>query len=75
MIRMSIEELNKEINRLQLEQYELEDEIRTLTVEEQILIFQRDLLDAKTERLHKKRSVILAQISDLLEKLEELEGK
>lgn len=72
---MSIEELNKEINRLQLEQYELEDEIRTLTVEEQILIFQRDLLDAKTERLHKKRSVILAQISDLLEKLEELEGK
>lgn len=70
---MSIEELNKEINRLQLEQYELEDEIRTLTVEEQILIFQRDLLDAKTERLHKKRSVILAQISDLLEKLEELE--
>jgi FtsZ-binding cell division protein ZapB len=75
MMRMSIEELNKEINRLQLEQYELEDEIRTLTVEEQILIFQRDLLDAKTERLHKKRSVILAQISDLLEKLEELEGK
>lgn len=72
---MSIEELNKEINRLQLEQYELEDEIRTLTVEEQILIFQRDLLDAKTERLHKKRSVILAQISDLLEKLEELEGE
>ena len=72
---MSIEELNKEILRLQLEQYELEDEIRTLTVEEQILIFQRDLLDAKTERLHKKRSVILAQISDLLEKLEELEEK
>lgn len=72
---MSIEELNKEINRLQLEQYELEDEIRTLTVEEQILIFQRDLLDAKTERLHKKRSVILAQISDLLEKIEELEGE
>lgn len=72
---MSIEEINKEIVRLQLEQYELEDEIRTLTVEEQILIFQRDLLDAKTERLHKKRSVILAQISDLLEKLEELEEK
>lgn len=72
---MSIEEINKEINRLQLEQYELEDEIRTLTVEEQILIFQRDLLDAKTERLHKKRSVILAQISDLFEKLEELEEK
>lgn len=72
---MSIEEISKEINRLQLEQYELEDEIRTLTVEEQILIFQRDLLDAKTERLHKKRSVILAQISDLFEKLEELEEK
>lgn len=72
---MNIGEINKEINRLQLEQYELEDEIRTLTVEEQILIFQRDLLDAKTERLHKKRSVILAQISDLFEKLEELEEK
>ena len=72
---MSIEEINKEIIRLQLEQYELEDEIRTLTIEEQILIFQRDLLDAKTERLHKKRSAILAQISDLLEKLEELEEK
>lgn len=66
---MNREELMKQIEYCMNERTSIEEAIDELGIEEQILIFNKDLLEKKSKRLHKRHSDILIQMNDLFDQL------
>jgi len=69
---MNREELMKRIEYCMDERTSIEEAIDELGIEEQILIFNRDLLEKKSKRLHKRHNEILIQMNELFDQLAKL---
>ena len=69
---MNKDELMLLIHKAFDERIAIEEEIEELSIEEQMIVYQRDLLDKKTIRLHKRHSEVLARLTELHEQLVKL---